>query len=184
MKVKDSIKAPVIRFQDKLTSAGSWMILRLPKTASSKLPSRGLVMVEGKFNGAGFKTALEPDGKGSHWFKIDDSIPKVGGLKIGSKVTVEIRPVKEWPEPKIPADLKKALAESPQAYKTWKDITPMARWDWIRWIRSTKNMNSDIDIRTYAKYILREGSIVEKRELLGCLKSQVILTDKIIKLVD
>lgn len=142
MKVKDSIKAPVIRFQDKLTSAGSWMILRLPKTASSKLPSRGLVMVEGKFNGAGFKTALEPDGKGSHWFKIDDSIPKVGGLKIGSKVTVEIRPVKEWPEPKIPADLKKALAESPQAYKTWKDITPMARWDWIRWIRSTKNADT------------------------------------------
>ena len=43
-------------------------------------------------------------------------------------------------------------------------------------------MDNDVDIRTYAKYILKEGSIVEKRELLGCLKSNVVLTDKQISL--
>jgi hypothetical protein len=31
----------------------------------------------------------------------------------------------------------------------------------------------EIDIRNYAKYILRDGSIWEKRELLSCLKSKV-----------
>lgn len=35
--------------------------------------------------------------------------------------------------------------------------------------------NSDIDIRNYAKYLLREGTIMEKRELLSCLKSKLIL---------
>lgn len=40
----------------------------------------------------------------------------------------------------------------------------------------------DIDIRNYAKYILREGSDVEKRELLGCLKSKVQLKQKTISL--
>ncbi len=38
----------------------------------------------------------------------------------------------------------------------------------------------DIDIRNYAKYVLREGSNVEKRELLGCLKSKITLNQKII----
>src|SRR6266508_281884 len=38
----------------------------------------------------------------------------------------------------VPADLKSALTDSPQVHKLWMDITPMARWDWIRWIRATK----------------------------------------------
>lgn len=35
----------------------------------------------------------------------------------------------------------------------------------------------DIDIRNYAKYVLREGSDIEKRELLGCLKSEIRLAN-------
>lgn len=36
----------------------------------------------------------------------------------------------------------------------------------------------DIDIRNYAKFILIEGSIDEKREFLKCLKSGIILKNK------
>jgi len=36
----------------------------------------------------------------------------------------------------------------------------------------------DVDIRSYAKYILREGNIMEKRELMACLKGKLILKDK------
>ena len=32
------------------------------------------------------------------------------------------------------------------------------------------------DIRTYAKYILKEGRMIEKRELLASLKSRLVLT--------
>jgi len=35
----------------------------------------------------------------------------------------------------------------------------------------------DIDIRNYIKYILREESILEKRELLSCLKDKLVLKD-------
>lgn len=35
-----------------------------------------------------------------------------------------------------------------------------------------------IEIKTYAKYLLREGSIIEKRELLGCLQSKLIFKNK------
>ena len=37
---------------------------------------------------------------------------------------------------------------------------------------------TDIDIRNYAKYLLREGTISEKRELLSCLKSKLKMSNK------
>ena len=40
----------------------------------------------------------------------------------------------------------------------------------------------DIDIRYYAKYLLKEGTILEKRELLSCLKSKIVLSEKKITL--
>ncbi len=43
--------------------------------------------------------------------------------------------------------------------------------------------NKDTDIRNYAKYILKEGSTVEKRELLANLRSRIIYKDKTLTLV-
>src|SRR3989344_1540251 len=42
----------------------------------------------------------------------------------------------------------------------------------------TKDRNSAIEERNYAKYLLKEGTITEKRELLSCLKSALVLKDK------
>ena len=42
---------------------------------------------------------------------------------------------------------------------------------------------ADIDIRNYAKYLLRDGAPIEKRELLSCLQSKIILTHKKIELL-
>jgi len=41
----------------------------------------------------------------------------------------------------------------------------------------------DMDIRNYAKYILKEGSVSEKRELLGNLRSRIIYKDKTLTLL-
>jgi len=41
----------------------------------------------------------------------------------------------------------------------------------------------DIDVRNYAKYILRDGTILEKRELLTCLRSKITMANKEIKIV-
>ncbi len=40
----------------------------------------------------------------------------------------------------------------------------------------------NIDVRGYAKYVLKEGSDIEKRELLSCLKSKICLANKKITL--
>ncbi len=38
----------------------------------------------------------------------------------------------------------------------------------------------DVDIRNYAKYILENGTVFEKRSLLDCLKTKIILKNKTI----
>ncbi len=134
----------VIKFETKLFKIGDWTILRLPEEASAKLPSRGMLMVKGELNSVPFKTLLEPDGryypikKPSHWFRPEDKLLGEAHAASGDTVKVSLEPTKEWIEPEIPADLKKALSASPKAESLWKDITPMARWDWIRWIRAVK----------------------------------------------
>lgn len=45
-------------------------------------------------------------------------------------------------------------------------------------IKETKIAVKDVEVRNYAKYILREGQIQEKRELLGCLRSKLKLAEK------
>jgi hypothetical protein len=118
---------------------GSWTFLNLPKEASAKLPSRGMASVEGSFNGFPFRATLEPDGQGGHWLKVDRKMREAAGAKAGDVVSLEMAPVAEEPEPKVPADLRKALAAAPKkAREVWLDITPVARRDWIQWIVSGK----------------------------------------------
>jgi hypothetical protein len=128
-----------IRFEIAPFKIGDWIILKLPESASAKLPSRGMTLVEGTINGFRSKIVLEPDGKGSHWFKVDSGLREAARIDTGGTVTMAVEPSKEWPEPEVPADLNKALASDPQAKALWVKITPMARWDWLRWIRATNN---------------------------------------------
>ena len=116
---------------------GSWMVLRLPDEASAQLPSRGQVMVKGTINDFFFQTALEPDGQGSHWLHIDTTMQQSAKVAAGKTATLAIESTKEWPEPTVPADIQKGLASHPETKALWMSVTPMARWEWIRWIQST-----------------------------------------------
>ena len=40
----------------------------------------------------------------------------------------------------------------------------------------------DVNLRKYIKYLLKEGSLIEKRELMACFKSKLIMEDKVVKL--
>jgi hypothetical protein len=140
-----AITMPAIRFTAQLldpdsavtTSQGNFLVT-LPIDASAKLPTRGMAMVEGTANGFRFRIPLEPDGHGTHWFLLDKAMSEEISAGMGDIINLEIEPAKEWPEPPIPADLEDALAADPHARSLWVDITPMARWDWIRWLESVK----------------------------------------------
>lgn len=133
-----------IHFETKLFKINTWTILRLPENVSAKLPSRGMIMVSGTINNNPFKALLEPDGryghgqKPSHWFAPSKKLLDDAHAMSGDTVQVTLEPTKEWLEPEIPDDMKKALESSPKAYNVWKEITPLAHWDWVRWVRAVK----------------------------------------------
>ncbi len=135
----------VIKFETKLYKINNWIILRLPEESSSQLPTRGMLMVKGTFNNIPFKTLLEPDGKygpglkPSHWFSPDKKLLNEAGVKVGDTVQVSLEPTKEWINPVVPPDMKKALVADKEIHKLWNDITPLARWDWVRWVRAVKS---------------------------------------------
>jgi len=56
----------------------------------------------------------------------------------------------------------------------------MARLNRFKAILGEKERNNNVDVnaRDYAKYLLKEGTLVEKRELLYFLKSKLVLKDK------
>jgi len=132
--------ASTIRFEAILDMIEKWTVVRLPANASDKLPSRGQVSVRGTINGHQFRTVLEPDGSSGHWMRVDDELQQAAAISAGDTATLELEPTKDWPEPDMPGDFETALAAAPQKIQDlWTDITPMARWEWVRWVNATKN---------------------------------------------
>ncbi len=129
-----------IRFEATLHAIDKWTIVRLPEKASEKLPSRGQVAVQGTIDGHEFQTVLEPDGCSGHWMRIDEKLQRTAAISAGDTATLEIEPTGDWPEPDVPQDFETALVTAPQKIQDlWNDITPMARWEWVRWVNATKN---------------------------------------------
>ncbi|WP_370540830.1 YdeI/OmpD-associated family protein [Brachybacterium sp. FME24] len=118
---------------------GDRLILPLPEAASAQLPSRGQVAVAGDLNGRELATVLEPDGRKGHWISLTDALRQELDLHDGEEVTFTLTTTKEWPEPDVPQDLVVALDEASDLEETWRAITPMARWEWVRWVGATKN---------------------------------------------
>ena len=129
-----------LRFEATIYAIDEWTIFRLPKEASRQLPSRGQVAVQGTINGRDFQAVLEPDGCAGHWMRVDQELQRAAGVGPGDSASLEISSTREWPEPEVPGDLWSALAAAPLGIRyLWEDITPMARWEWVRWVNATRN---------------------------------------------
>ena len=132
--------APAVRFEATLYTIDGSTILRLPEKASNQLPSRGQVAVQATVSGHACQTVAEPDGESGHWVRIDAKQQRAAAPRAGDTAQVELVPLGDWPEPTVPRDLQAALAAAPdKIQELWKDITPMARWEWVRWVNATRN---------------------------------------------
>lgn len=132
--------ATPVRFSAELVSIEDTTLLLVPSAASKGLPSRGQVSVQGTIEGHEFATVVEPDGRGGHWIRVDPELRRAAGLELGDVAEVVVEPTKTWPEPDVPPDLAAALAGAPdRIQEIWDDITPMARWEWVRWVQATQN---------------------------------------------
>jgi hypothetical protein len=139
-RVMQQTGATTIRFAAALYTIDTATVVRLPEEVSRRLPSRGQVAVQASVNGHAFCTVLEPDGVKGHWMKVDGELQRATGIRAGDSVEFAIETSRDWPEPAVPADLATALAAAPRKIRDmWTDITPMARWEWVRWVNATAN---------------------------------------------
>ncbi|MDY0236122.1 MAG: YdeI/OmpD-associated family protein [Gudongella sp.] len=127
-----------ISFKSKLSKVKTRQIITIPSNLSDQLPSRGMVMVQGTINDVTFKAPLEPDGKGSHWLEISHSLSEKLGVSVNDTLSLNIEPIDKWIEPNISEDIMDAIIKA-DVLEQWNSTTTKARWDWIRWIRSTTN---------------------------------------------
>jgi len=129
----------VIQCEATVAALSGKLIVRLPDAASSALPSRNQVATTGTIDGQPFDVVVEPDGRRGHWINLSDVRPQPDGLAAGQDITLTIAPASEWPEPDVPDDLRAALEGAPDVLELWASITPMSRWEWVRWVRATRN---------------------------------------------
>ncbi len=129
----------LVRFEAEVSRIDDTTLVRLPEPASAQLPSRGQVAVRGTIDGRPFETVVEPDGRRGHWVRLDAPIEQAAPSP-GDTVQLTLEVSGEWPEPTVPEDLATALDSAPERIQdTWQDITPMARWEWVRWVGATAN---------------------------------------------
>lgn len=140
-------------------SAGSRRLLLLDDATSASLPSRGQVAVTATIDGSRAETVIEPDGQRGHWIPLDERWPGVLDHEDGDQLPVHLVPCEEWPEPVVPEDLATALEEAEAAIgQQWQDITPMARWEWVRWVGATRSEATRAKRVGVAVDKLRKGS--------------------------
>ena len=127
-------------FTGTLEVLGSTRLVRLTAEASAALPSRGQVAAHATLDGHAVDTVVEPDGRRGHWLRVDDALAEAAEVSPGDVVEVALEVADAWPEPVVPEDLAGALADAPAPVRDlWDDITPMARWEWVRWVGATRN---------------------------------------------
>jgi hypothetical protein len=140
--VKKGGGPPIIRFKARLVrhskaaNNGSSTLLNVPKVVGKQLD--GMTKVEGTINGHPFRAALELDTSGGRALRVNKAMRNGAGAEAGDVVKLAI--LGPEPAPRVPADLRVALAAAHEAKSLWQDLTSDARRVWIRWIESAKTL--------------------------------------------
>lgn len=67
--------------------------------------------------------------------------------------------------------------------KLEEEVKRFAKFQRALGMKESKLKSEEVNIREYAKYLLKEGSITEKRELLANMKTKIIYDEKELKLI-
>lgn len=113
-------------------------IIDIPKEISSQFATRGMLLARVFFRGNIEICPIEPNGVGGHWFEL---LKEWGDLVDSRSERIRIELLDVWEPPILPEDFFEAL-ESYHVLDQWAQVTNKAKWEWVRWIRSTGQENT------------------------------------------
>lgn len=117
-------------FVNKPSQVAGQSILTIPQSISQQFPSRGQVMLQGQLNGQTITAPVEPDGRGGHFVVLPDE-PTTEAVELSFDLLTD------WPVPDRPSDVLQEI-QAADLEPVWQSLTTRAQWDWLRWIRATK----------------------------------------------
>jgi uncharacterized protein YdeI (YjbR/CyaY-like superfamily) len=139
------MKKPVAKtFQARLERIDSplkWVMIRIPFDAAKIWGKRGQLKVKGEINGFAFSTSLFPRGNGDYMLLVNKRMQR--GAKTGPGMAAQFRlePDTEERIVRVPAELKRALAEE-RSLRSWFDKLnySMRKYitEWIEEVRSAE----------------------------------------------
>jgi len=130
-------KARLFRHPNTAKPGGSaTLLLDVPAVISKKAHSSGMTTIEGTINGHPFRATLEPNTSADHWLPVNKAMRQGADADVGD--TVQLAILEPEREPIMPSDLRVALTASDKAKTLWKDLAPIGRTDWLRWVVSAR----------------------------------------------
>jgi hypothetical protein len=95
-------------------------------------------------NGQEARVTLVPAGGGRYRMQLNTALRKAAGADAGDEVSVTLRLDRESREPVVPADLRAALKENPEARKVFEALTTGHRRHIVVWFDSARGMDTRI----------------------------------------
>jgi hypothetical protein len=131
----------VVRFKARLSArskeakADAGAELSIPDAVARQLD--GMENAEGMINGHPFRATLDRTASGGFALRVNQAMLRGADAGIGDTVQLAIL----GPEPKlvVPPDLRIAMAACVPAKILWKDMSEIARRDYVRWVDGTNN---------------------------------------------
>jgi Domain of unknown function (DUF1905)/Bacteriocin-protection, YdeI or OmpD-Associated len=117
---------------------GTWTYLNIPGEISAIFSSKGQVKVKGTINEYPFRSTALPRGDGTHYLVVGKEIRERIQSNQGDTVRVVLELDKDERLVEVPVELKRALANHPQAAEAFEEMTFSHKKEWVNWIFSAK----------------------------------------------
>jgi hypothetical protein len=95
-------------------------------------------------NGQEARVTLAPAGGGRYRMQLNTALRKAARADAGDEVSVTLRLDRESREPTVPADLRVALKQNPEARKVFEELSTGHRRHIVDWFDSARGMDTRI----------------------------------------
>ncbi len=136
---------------------GSWARLQIPFNVEDTYGTKGRVPVRAMFGRTEFRTSIFPNGDGTHYLMVNRDMQAAAGTGVNETVSITLWRDSVPDEPAVPRDLAAALAKNRAAGRTFAELPPSARREYVQWIESAKLEQTRAGRVTSAVKLLASG---------------------------